>query len=129
METILHSDSDFATVAYLRIKDAQLEGKPALQPVYPTIPPLLSEDFDGIRDAVESSVRSSDLKRTCEENISVTFKLDGIHQYTSKRVGDWVSVANVQCPSDTAKDEEIEHEVTRCFSTLEGNPLFSDRWP
>ncbi|OCH92905.1 hypothetical protein OBBRIDRAFT_811409 [Obba rivulosa] len=122
VETILHSDNDFATVAYLRIKNAELEEKVESSVVGPTVPPLLSEEFHDIRDAVESSIRSLEPidKDGGEDNI-LTAVADDVPVCSSKRVGRWVAVANVQHPTIAGQsDGYLEDEVRECFLKLEG---------
>ena len=59
MDTVIHSDNDFATVAYLRIKSGTLEGKTSAESIDPVIPNLLEEAFEEVRSALEQSLRSA----------------------------------------------------------------------
>lgn len=113
METVIHSDNDFATVAYLRIKKAHLESKTA----YPTspplaIPPLLDEEFQSIYDSLPEAEKSSSSIPVSLDNPFPDFPT------ATNRNGKWVAVTNVQV--QCSADESIEDEVTKCFHALQG---------
>lgn len=115
METVIHSDNDFATVAYLRIKEAALQPKASLVHQQLAVPPLLEEPFSRIRDLLGPSTPSTD----SENQPSPTYP--SFHPRSHKRIGDWVSVANVQRDFTEHPDElTVEDEVRECFEQLQG---------
>ncbi|KAK0206371.1 hypothetical protein DFS33DRAFT_1419360 [Desarmillaria ectypa] len=113
-EVVIHSDNDFATVAYLRVKNAILLPKdPTTLDVL--VPPLLiSPMYDSILQTITSEELSSshllssgaptDSKAQCEFGV------------LSTRVGPWITVSNVQ--SQNQDNVTVEEEVTECFSLL-----------
>lgn len=117
-ETVIHSDNDFATVAYLRIKNASLEPKESAA-IDPTVPQLLDDTYDSVRQAAE-------LNSNPEPVLSIPqFKAKEhlLHLYlqSSHKIGPWVTVTNVESTTilgDTSIS--LEHEVRECFETLRG---------
>ncbi|KAF9076786.1 hypothetical protein BDP27DRAFT_1413934 [Rhodocollybia butyracea] len=116
VETVIHSDSAFATVAYLRVKNAYLEPKPTPDASADSlaVPLLLDEKYQAIRDAVAEAEK--------KPNSSRVFLPDSAHSASdfamdTRRNGKWVAVSNVQveCPAN----EPIENEVTKCFHLLQ----------
>lgn len=119
-ETVVHSDNDFATVAYLRIRNAILIPKAEMRSVEPQIPPLLEIDFREVSDRVSQSLRSGrKLVRqgVHDANLERNVKFEAI----SRRVGRWVAVSNVQCNNVSGTQElSLEDEVKVCFENLKG---------
>ncbi|KAL1946894.1 hypothetical protein VTO73DRAFT_14998 [Trametes versicolor] len=114
VETVIHSDSDFATVAYLRIKEATLQSKAS--PIHQelTVPPLLEEPFSHIRDLLGPSTPS----RNPESQASPTHP--SFHTRSHKRIGNWVAVANVQRGlTEHPEEVTVEDEVRVCFKQLQ----------
>src|ERR1700685_746259 len=52
VETVIHADNDFATVAFLRIKNASLDPKDEQSLEDVQVPSLLDDDLLPVRDAV-----------------------------------------------------------------------------
>lgn len=115
---MIHSDNDFATVAFLRIKGAELEPKPTIHQVA-SIPPLLEERYEAIQNAVAASQN-----KTTSNPVSLPSVLYSHHislpLSTSRRKNAWVVVSNVQTDTSNGSDITIEEEVTQCFHTLAG---------
>ncbi|KAI0353573.1 hypothetical protein OH77DRAFT_1458188 [Trametes cingulata] len=114
VETVVHSDNDFATVAYLRIKSATLQPKPEAQHNEVVIPPLLTEPFSLIKESMPSwtpSARSSDPLSSTTRSGSPTIR--------HRRIGRWVAVANVEHePQDQTEELSLEDELRECFEKL-----------
>ncbi|KAK0490842.1 hypothetical protein IW261DRAFT_1434391 [Armillaria novae-zelandiae] len=112
-EVVIHSDNDFATVAYLRVKNAILLSKdPTTLDVF--VPPLLiSPIYDNILTAITS-------KELSLSSLSSDTPVDSESQcefpMSSTRVGPWITVSNVQ--SQKQDTSTIEEEVTECFNLL-----------
>lgn len=114
VETVIHSDNDFATVAFLRIKKAVLEPKSSSVSLDIRVPLLLDEPFIRVRDAVlesQSNSATSDLVRAEPAQSHEVVKSN------TKRLDSWVAVTNVQSES---RDQSVEEEVTACFHILRG---------
>lgn len=126
VETVIHSDNDFATVAFLRVKHARLEGKSSMPPTI-RIPPLLDASYQTIEEALEQNLKtmtSSDSRRT-DTSTSVHVDNDVINGAVSS-LDSWVAVSQVQ--RDASGDDEvktpIEAEVRECFDILRGKMCF-----
>ncbi|KAF8812566.1 hypothetical protein BYT27DRAFT_7160154 [Phlegmacium glaucopus] len=120
VETVIHSDNSFATVAFLRIKNAALESKLA-EPLSAPIPPLLTGRYKAVRDAILSSQGES---KTTERPLADQAIISN-HSSTATIVtsslqrNNWVAVSNVQANSfPTECDTTLEEEVTKCFQIL-----------
>ncbi|KAF9464425.1 hypothetical protein BDZ94DRAFT_1297190 [Collybia nuda] len=118
-ETVIHSDSAFATVAFLRIKKAVLEPKTVNESLKVYIPPMLDTGFVALHDTVSESERNMTTlmveKRKAEQD------RDELQQGITHtaRLGSWVSVSNIQRSiDDTPLVISIEEEVTQCFLLL-----------
>lgn len=117
VETIIHSDNDFATVAYSRIKDACLADKDPSFDMPITAPPLLLPEFQGMMILLKDSAPIA------EDDTLWTFTpLDTTEQRTistsSCKLGNWVSVSNVQQAERDAYP--VSEEVASCFKILQG---------
>ncbi|KAK2466309.1 hypothetical protein APHAL10511_001951 [Amanita phalloides] len=114
VEKIIHSDNDFATVAYLRIRKAHLAPKLETSCTV-MIPPLLNDSFVTLSAAFHSrpdpapQISASDNYRRIAT------------RYSSKSRGLWVSIANVHLSEEscnTSLEMTIEEEVTKCFEIV-----------
>ncbi|KAF4574969.1 hypothetical protein EYR36_006323 [Pleurotus pulmonarius] len=114
-ETVIHSDNDFATVAFLRIKEAILEDKPlnedfnlAIPPVLQTKPQMVYEKLqehqfglvNGTPPSFGNSAQPSQGTTTTNENDA------------------WISISSVQA-DESGASMTIEEEVQRCFEILQ----------
>ncbi|KAL1661479.1 hypothetical protein GGF50DRAFT_129469 [Schizophyllum commune] len=117
VETVIHSDNDFATVAYLRIKSATLEPKPESSAHFEVaIPPLLDEDATDVREAVEKS-QSVDVPRPDGDSLSIESPGTLPKDISVREAEDWVAIGNIQHPSPDAS-LSLEDEMTACFELL-----------
>lgn len=114
---MIHSDNDFATVAFLRIRGAQLEAKVATTlPVVDT-PPLLEDEYLTVYEAVSQSQRTDSVAANQAQIESPSFRHPKVPSIRSRQVGPWVSISNVHFPSE---DSTLKDEVTKCFELLKG---------
>lgn len=115
VETVIHSDNDFATVAYLRIKNANLETKQGTH-LSVTIPPLLEDGFMEVERTVSqsSAVLKIPAPSTTLENLQEPPKL----RQASRLSGPWITLANI-CAEPS--EGSFENEVEKCFQKLQGN--------
>ncbi|KAL1722389.1 hypothetical protein EV715DRAFT_193280 [Schizophyllum commune] len=117
VETVIHSDNDFATVAYLRIKRATLDPKPESSARFEVaIPPLLDEHMNDIRETVDKS-QSGDTPR--QDGYSSLPKGHGTLPNGANlgETEDWFAVGNIQHPSPD-DGLSLEDEVAACFDSL-----------
>ncbi|KAI5830420.1 hypothetical protein K523DRAFT_381775 [Schizophyllum commune Tattone D] len=122
VETVIHSDNDFATVAYLRIKSATLEPKPESSAHFEVaIPPLLDEDATDVREAVEKS-QSVDVPRPDGDSLSIESPGTLPKDISVREAEDWVAIGNIQHPSPDAS-LSLEDEMTACFELLKAEQL------
>lgn len=118
VETVIHSDNAFATVAYLRIKDADLIPKEFQNNDFLTVPPLLEERFQSVQDALQAEPHTNGSELPPAPGLEVNTVPD--IGCSSSRVGDWVSVCNVQRQvPETEKEISLEDEVEECFAILQ----------
>jgi diphthine-ammonia ligase len=124
VQTVIHSDNDFATVAFLRITDAVLEAKPEAQVTRLAVPPLLEPEFTLVHDAVlqsEGTIELTQTDRDSDPNHSLNQMTAAT---TSMRLGSWVSVADIQRDvPDGDTGISFEGEVRECFNILQSTPF------
>ncbi|KAI1795151.1 hypothetical protein LXA43DRAFT_1110751 [Ganoderma leucocontextum] len=117
VETVVHSDNDFATVAYLRIKTASLVAKENPIESQVTVPPILSETFSCLRDVISGIPLSQPVvhaRTSAERTVPIAAPVA-----PSKRVGNWIAVTNVQREvGEQVGEISVEDEVRECFETL-----------
>ncbi|KAJ7904650.1 hypothetical protein B0H14DRAFT_2663796 [Mycena olivaceomarginata] len=97
VETVIHSDSDFATVAYLRIKDATLQPKSIAEPLVFHVPEVLDEAFAVVRDRVTSIEvqEESPVKYGQSQPIQPSSHAES-NDTRSRKLDSWVAVSNVR---------------------------------
>ncbi|KAH9951666.1 hypothetical protein B0H21DRAFT_185984 [Amylocystis lapponica] len=120
-EIVIHSDNDFATVAYLRIKGAVLEQKSTDFPLDLIVPPLLSPTQQAIYNVVTESLSAipSSAENGPEPSFADDFPSIGA---CSKQLGQSVAISNIsRTTSEIQSDVSIEEEVTECFQLLQGH--------
>jgi diphthine-ammonia ligase len=117
VETVVHSDSGFATVSYLRINKVTLEEKPE-QGYDLSIPPLLETSFTRI----QAMLRGQDSTDTSVPAVpgSVCRSTGQFCGPSRSRRGDWVAVGDIYCAGSHTMS--FKEEVTQCFRELEGSP-------
>lgn len=118
---MIHSDSDFATVAYLRIKDATLQPKSIAEPLVFHVPEVLDEAFAVVRDRVTSIEvqEESPVKYGQSQLIQPSSHAES-NDTRSRKLDSWVAVSNVHSAMDGESGKTIEEEVTQCFAVLQG---------
>jgi diphthine-ammonia ligase len=116
---VIHSDNDFASVAYLRIKSATLEDKEESS-VNPTVPPVLEEPYEKIRETIQKYIQTNQMsvKRQAYSPQDAV-----VHFATSSRkLGGWTVISSVH--RNLARQmppASVEDEVTECFGILGGS--------
>ncbi|KAJ3517961.1 hypothetical protein NLJ89_g148 [Agrocybe chaxingu] len=116
-ETVIHSDNGFASVAFLRIKWAELVSK-SLDTTKIVTPPNLEEQFEAVAEAVEISERTyPTIDSSTDSRPIQEFHHPETRHTASQRLGSWVTVSNVQTKTPQGS-LTIEEEVTECFQIL-----------
>ncbi|KAI0068768.1 hypothetical protein BV25DRAFT_1986338 [Artomyces pyxidatus] len=115
-ETVVHSDSDFATVAFLRVKNARLDPKISGELSQVAVPPLLDEGHLVAEETISIATTESHDQASSTWFDSV---LDPPQATVStKRVDDWVAITNVLA-INTVVALTLEDEVRECFRALQ----------
>ncbi|KAH9966095.1 hypothetical protein BC827DRAFT_1369118 [Russula dissimulans] len=119
-ETVIHSDNDFATVAFLRIRRASLDLKPD-QDCSVAVPALLDPTYLQIALFIEAGLSNNAQSPGPIQPQSYSNKsLDNPPgASTSTFLGNWVSVGNVHRDVRDASDVSLEDEVRECFHVLQ----------
>ncbi|KZW04104.1 hypothetical protein EXIGLDRAFT_15336 [Exidia glandulosa HHB12029] len=113
-ETIIHSDSSFGTVAFLKFKSAELVDKPSVaevsQPL--VVPPLLDDVGQEVRAATDARIPPG-------ASISPAPHVTPTSVVSSVQSGQWISVANVQISQIAEEPLPFEEEVRYAFALLQ----------
>ncbi|KAJ7044475.1 hypothetical protein C8F04DRAFT_587609 [Mycena alexandri] len=117
VETVIHSDNAFATVAYLRIKNATLQPKSMVETPDFHIPDLLDEKFTPVRDRIASLHSGSSSSNPARPVPRSRIKTSGFKR--SHKLGSWIAVSNVCSNADEKSGESIEEEVKKCFAIVQ----------
>ncbi|CAL1700874.1 unnamed protein product [Somion occarium] len=118
VEIVIHSDKDFATVAYLRIKIAKLVPKDEAFVQMLPVPPLLEDEF------VEMQMAADEPAGTIPSLASGKFRPAQLSDSypNSKRCGRWVTIGNVQrSVSNPDSAIDIHEEVRECFHIIQAH--------
>jgi diphthine-ammonia ligase len=116
LDTVIHSESDFAPVAYLRIKEARLEDKD-LAEYELAVPPLLDNEFASLQIIIQQAQDSKDDVVVPEPFNGVPVEKRSALDTTSSIDHPWVSICHIQAPGPL-EDLPFEVEVERCFHTM-----------
>ncbi|KAF9495435.1 hypothetical protein BDN71DRAFT_1495916 [Pleurotus eryngii] len=121
-ETVIHSDSDFATVAFLRIKEASLEDKPINEDFDLAVPSVLQAKPQMIYEKLQE--HDAGLVNSTSPSFVEPFVESSQGTTTTNENGAWISVSNVQANESGATGRmSIEEEVRQCFELLLGKLL------
>ncbi|KAJ7929912.1 hypothetical protein B0H13DRAFT_2228328 [Mycena leptocephala] len=121
VETVIHSDSDFATVAYLRIKNAVLHRKSNATPAVFHVPTSLGERFAPVRDHIATLEVQEEPPSPMKYARSVPNQPSHVadNNTQSKKIGSWIAISNVYSNMDGESGRSIEEEVKQCFAVLQ----------
>ncbi|KAI0269129.1 hypothetical protein BC834DRAFT_922815 [Gloeopeniophorella convolvens] len=120
-ETVVHSDSGFATVAFLRIRSAELSAKPE-HPIEVTVPALLDDPYNDVAEQVRNAIAEDEHSETSNQARHIPSHSPVNYHTTrhrAKRVGNWVAIGNIHRDIDNAPAVSLEAEVRECFDTLQ----------
>ncbi|EJU06218.1 hypothetical protein DACRYDRAFT_45569 [Dacryopinax primogenitus] len=125
-ETVIHSDADFASVAYLRVKNARLLPK-ELEHVEIPAPPMLSEEAQVLVQtplptrhdpAVQPQYREPTTSPDSAHRVHPRL-LTGLPSVCVK--GGWLSIGNVQYVPSTPSEQQkltLDMEAQACFEII-----------
>lgn len=118
VETVIHSDNDFATVAYLKVKRARLVQKSSstLAAFNVPSPPILNDVDEAVHKAVLNT--KPGLLPFLPVNLPTTHRHQNFTNLPQVgNVGPWVVITNVE---STAPSGSVEEEMRNCFVTIQG---------
>jgi diphthine-ammonia ligase len=125
-EVVTHVDSGFASVYFLRVKEAELVDKPVAgsMPDWRSLderikPPLLEEFGRDVENTVSSSSVVGD-GASQPDTWPSRDREDG-NQFVAKETRDWVCLSNVRSSSSLSLKEEAE----QCFAFVKGRCALS----
>ncbi|KAF8630333.1 hypothetical protein AX15_002983 [Amanita polypyramis BW_CC] len=117
VERVIHSDNDFATVAFLRIRKASIAQKSLSEVAFDvSAPPLLDESYSKIPPLLHGSPfpASQNVSPGSHDHVA------HVHPSIMSR-GSWITVTNIQrCDGSPFLLPEIslEDEVVECFGIM-----------
>ncbi|KAF9268107.1 hypothetical protein L218DRAFT_984324 [Marasmius fiardii PR-910] len=114
VEPVIHSDNDFATVAFLRIKDACLEPKSGIISSSLSTPPLLEDEGLRIKNVVEETRKTE--SAPSQKYPGAAHSMEIATGIRVQKIGQWIAVSNVQV--EPIEDNSVEDEVQNCFELL-----------
>ncbi|KAL0949412.1 hypothetical protein HGRIS_009473 [Hohenbuehelia grisea] len=115
-ETVIHSDNDFATVAYLRVKQATLKSKEDITECSLRVPKLLDEDYES---ALQIKTLASSPTNGPKLQDAQAVSGDSHAPITARQTGPWVCIGNIQRNMDQSPgDIALDVEVRECFEQL-----------
>ncbi|KAG2156182.1 hypothetical protein DEU56DRAFT_906354 [Suillus clintonianus] len=119
-EVVMHTDNEFAPVAYLRIKRASLHPKESSTDGRVEIPPLLEDRFGELKNTVESSILEYiNGSRSVYELLANKPHHTPDHP-SIRAIGSWLAVGNIH-PEPTLDSEiPLDQQVRKCFIQLQG---------
>ncbi|KAH9062846.1 hypothetical protein EDB87DRAFT_1710829, partial [Lactarius vividus] len=118
-ETVIHSDSDFATVAFLRIRRVSLDPK-TKRPPDVAVPALLDLPYRHVEKDIQSRVSTDDdsLGQAQMPNYPGWALGTLLPVPTARRVENWIAIGNVHRVNLDTSDMPLEDEIRECFRLL-----------
>lgn len=120
-EVVMHTDNEFAPVAYLRVKRASLHPKESSSTYGRVeVPALLEDRFGELKNVVENSVLGG------YENISgCTYEpINRSHRIpdhpSTHTIGSWLAIGNIHPNPSLDSETPLEEQVRDCFIQLQG---------
>lgn len=116
----MHTDNEFAPVAYLRIKRASLHPKESSMDGRVEVPPLLEDRFGELKNVVETSVIEGH-ENGSSGTYQFTNKPHRILDHPSKRaIGSWLAIGNIHPVPFSDSRISFGEQVRDCFIQLQG---------
>ncbi|KAJ7507949.1 hypothetical protein B0H11DRAFT_1849356 [Mycena galericulata] len=118
VETVIHSDSGFATVAFLRIKTATLHPKAPAVPMLLDVPDVLGEEFAFVQQSITQLQSNPSPTRTPISHPAPSSRIQSFKP-RSRKIDSWIAVSNVCSTNNVKYGQSIEAEVRECFAVLQ----------
>jgi diphthine-ammonia ligase len=119
-EVVMHTDNEFAPVAYLRIKQASLRPKESSMDGRVEVPPLLEDRFGELKNVVENSV-IGEYETGSSGTYQPTSRPRCIPDHPSTHaIGSWLAIGNIHPDSSLNSGIPFEEHVRDCFIQLQG---------
>ena len=128
-ETVIDSDNDFATVAFLRIRGASLEAKRE-QEANIAVPALLDFPYLQVAEHIQAELANDgqspgQTQSQIYSNRALDIEL--VAPSTSKYLDNWISVGNIHRDLRGVSDMPLEDEVRECFHILQSRDINQGR--
>jgi diphthine-ammonia ligase len=119
-ETVIHSDSDFATVAFLRFRRVSLDLK-AEQFPDAAVPALLDYSYRHVEKDIQARMvdDNDSLGRAQTPNYPDWASGTQLQAPTSRYMENWIAIGNVHREFRDASDIPLEDEIRECFHILQ----------
>jgi diphthine-ammonia ligase len=115
-ETVIHSDSDFATVAFLRVKSAILEDKP-VDDTQAVLPPLLEDKYMDLGAIISKGPVTNKASVSSPSKSTPTLPS---HIITTSLQAPWLVIGGIQASHRGEALPSIEQELRDCFKQAKG---------
>ncbi|KAG1752662.1 uncharacterized protein EDB91DRAFT_1103724 [Suillus paluster] len=129
-EVVMHSDNDFAPVAYLRIKRASLHPKESSSNTRIETPPLLEDKFIELQTTLKNSVRKAEEQSRSSgaypNSPPTTASYRILDRPSIHAVGSWLAVGNIHPVPPLDLGIPLDQQVRNCFIQLQGILLSRD---
>ncbi|KAH9038864.1 hypothetical protein EDB84DRAFT_1478816 [Lactarius hengduanensis] len=120
-ETVIHSDSDFATVAFLRIRRVSLGPKTEQSPDV-AVPALLDHPYRHVEKDIQARMSTDDddsLGQAQTPNYPDWALGTLLPVPTARCMENWIAIGNVHRVSLDTSDMPLEDEIRECFHLLQ----------
>jgi diphthine-ammonia ligase len=119
-ETAIHSDSDFATVAFLRIRRVSLDPKTEQSPDI-AIPALLDYPYRHVEEDLQARMTDDSHSLGRAQTLRYPDWALGtqLPVPTSRCMGNWIAIGNVHREGRDSSDMPLDDEIRECFHVLQ----------
>jgi len=119
-ETVIHSDSDFATVAFLRIRRVSFDPKTEQSPDI-AVPALLDYPYRRVMEDIQARFADDDDRVERVQTPSYPDWALGTQLPVPmlRRMENWIAISNVHRDSRDTSDMLLEDEIRACFQVLQ----------
>lgn len=120
-EVVMHTENDFAPVAYLRVKRASLHPKESFADKRVELPPLLEDKFLEIKDVADNTVvEVNSISEVNSVNCPGPMARCIPDRPLIRAMGSWLAIGNLYQRPSLDLEITLDHEVRNCFHQLQG---------
>lgn len=126
---MIHSDNDFATVAFLRIRRASLEAKRE-QEIDIAVPALLDPPYFQVAEYIQAELTNdgqSPGRAQPQIYSNRALDIELMAPSISRYLDNWISVGNIHRDLSDVSDMPLEDEVRECFYILQSRDINQGR--